>query len=527
MPGWPTVDRADDHRLVEALRRADPDAPAHLYDAYAERLHDYACSLTGDRDAASDAVHDALVTAQGRTDQLKESGRLRAWLYALARFQSVAKTPRTPASPPPVLDDPEDPELAEVVHEALGELSKGEREVLELSLRHGLTPSEVGAVLGLTSRQAATRLGRARDHLENAAAAVVLARTARAHCPGMSAMVDSWEGPLTPILRHRLASHIGGCEVCTEGRHRQVSAARLLDLVPVAFPPISLRRRVIDTCTTPERDQTRTLITERGDSFDRTGFPVPAERRSRRRPRRLAPVFTVGACVLAATGAMIVMNGQAEPAALRVIPSASPSVSESVPALADPSAEPSPEDSFEPEPQIEDEEPAEPTLSPADRQAPRSRAAARPVPTPASLPSTSRPRPAASRTASPAPAARLSVTCPGSVEGAGTVRLAARDTTVTWSATTSDGLGVFPAGGSIRAGQETSVWVTVNDPGSGGTGTVTIRSNGGGRSCAVSWSGQEGNEPEPTEEPPTSQGPTETPGPGVASSTSSHEPQDD
>ncbi|MFD1935752.1 MULTISPECIES: RNA polymerase sigma factor [Nonomuraea] len=529
MPGWPTVDRADDHELVEALRRADPDAPAHLYDAYAERLHDYACSLTGDRDAAADAVHDALVTAQGRTDQLKESGRLRAWLYALARFQSVAKTPKTTGTPPPVLDDPEDPELAELVHEALGELSRGEREVLELSLRHGLTPSEVGAVLGLTSRQAATRLGRARDHLENAAAAVVLARTGRAHCPDLSAMVDSWEGPLTPILRRRLSGHIGGCEVCTEGRHRHVSAGRLLDMVPVAFPPISLRRRVIDTCTSPARDQTRTLITERGDSFDRTGFPVTVERRSRRRPRRLAPVFTVGACVLAATGAMVVMNGQAEPAALRVVPSASPSVSGVAPGVADPSADPSGELALEPEPQDEGEETAEPTPTAGrtDGQVPQSRPAARPAPTPASPPSTRRPRPTATRTKPPAPAARLSVTCPGAVEGAGTVRLAARNMTVTWSAGASDGLDVFPAGGSIKAGQAASVWVTVNDPGAAGTGTVTIRSNGGGGSCAVSWSGQEGNEPEPTEEPPTSSAPTETPAPGVASSTSTHEPQGD
>lgn len=217
MPGWPTVDRADDHQVVEALRRAHTDAPAKLYDAYAERLHDYACSLTGDRDTAAESVHDALVTAQGCVDRLKESSRLRAWLYALTRFQAATRQGSGEGTPPPVLDDPDDPEMAELVHEVLGELSRNEREVLELSLRHGLTPSEVGAVLGLTSRQATTRLGRARDHLENAAAAVVLARTGRAHCPDLSAMVDSWEGPLTLMLRRRLSGHIGGCEVCTEG----------------------------------------------------------------------------------------------------------------------------------------------------------------------------------------------------------------------------------------------------------------------------------------------------------------------
>ncbi|NUT38519.1 MAG: RNA polymerase sigma factor, partial [Thermoactinospora sp.] len=252
MPGWPKVD-ADDRQLMDALRRGDRQAPADLYDAYAERLHDYACSLLAEREATAQAVHDALVTAQGCVSQLKESTRLRSWLYALTRYQCATRFTGTTSAPPPVLDDPDDAELAELVHEALGELSRNEREVLELSLRHGLSPAEVGAVLGLTSRQATTRLGRARDHLENGAAAVVLARTGRAHCPDLSAMVDSWEGPLTPLLRRRLSSHIGGCEVCTEGKHRKVSAARLLDMVPVAFPPISLRRRVIETSVTPER----------------------------------------------------------------------------------------------------------------------------------------------------------------------------------------------------------------------------------------------------------------------------------
>ncbi|MEU8381280.1 sigma-70 family RNA polymerase sigma factor, partial [Streptosporangium sp. NPDC048865] len=255
MPGWPTVGRTDDQQLVEALRRADTTAPASLYDSYAERLNDYAHSLLGDREVAAGAVHDALVTAQGRVDRLREPGRLRAWLYALVRIRCADEGrvgPRGSAPPPDVHDDPGERELAALVHEAMAELSGQEREVLELSLRHDLGSGEVGAVLGLSSRQVTARLGRARDHLENAAAAVVLAKVGRAHCPDLSAMVDSWEGPLTTLLRRRLSAHIGRCEVCVERRDRHVSAGRLLDLVPPAYPPLSLRRRVIETCVNPE-----------------------------------------------------------------------------------------------------------------------------------------------------------------------------------------------------------------------------------------------------------------------------------
>ncbi|MBB2911146.1 DNA-directed RNA polymerase specialized sigma24 family protein [Streptosporangium becharense] len=293
MPGWPAVGRTDDQQLVAALRRADVTAPAGLYDFYAERLNDYAYSLLGDRDAAAEAVHDALVTARDHVDRLREPARLRAWLYALTRFRCGTGT-RGPRGPEPGLGpdaygDPGERELAALVHETLAELAAREREILELALRHGLGAGEVGTVVGLGSRQVAARLGRARDHLENAAGAVVLARVGRAHCPELSAMVDSWEGPLSPALRGRLAAHIGRCEVCVERRNLHVPAGRLLDLVPIAFPPLSLRRRVIETCLTPDPRGTRAA----GGTvrLDRAGFPPVMGSRTRGRPVRETAVL--------------------------------------------------------------------------------------------------------------------------------------------------------------------------------------------------------------------------------------------
>ncbi|MFC6525351.1 RNA polymerase sigma factor [Nonomuraea rubra] len=492
MPGWPTVDRAGDQELVEALRRAETAATATLYDSYAERLHDYAYSLSGRSDVASDSVHDALVTAQGCVARLREPGRLRAWLYALTRFQvraRMARRPGTPSGGMPLPELPElgehgDRELADLVHEALGELSGGQREVLKLSLRHGLTPAEVGAVLGLTSRQSAARLGRARDHLEIAAAAVLLARTGRAHCPDLSAMLDSWEGPLTPLLRRRLSGHIGGCEVCTEGRRRKVSAAKLLDLVPVSHPPISLRRRVIDTCVKPELDDTRVLITDRGESFDRSGFPVPADRRSRRRPRRLAPLMLAGACLLAATGTVVVLNGAGSSGTttLRPVPSPSTSLEE------DPT----------PEPVIEEEPSSTPSPSPSRTPSPRITSPR--ITPPAAAPrrsSRQAPAPTASRRR-PAPDARLRVTCPQAIVGVARIGLGARNAAVSWVATASQGLDVHPASGSVRTGASATVVVTVVEPNASGSGRITFTSNGGTATCSLSWQGDDSPSSRPT-----------------------------
>ncbi|GAA3156648.1 hypothetical protein GCM10010466_54370 [Planomonospora alba] len=427
MPGWPTVGRSDDQRIAEALRRADAQAPARLFDAYAERLYDYACSLAADADDAADAVHDALVVAYGCADRLRDAGRLRPWLYALVRARCAAGARGgRGAAPAPVGDGPDDEygdphrrELAVLVHEVLAELGGQEREVLELSLRHGLGSGEVGAVLGLSSRQAATRLGRARAHVENAAAAAVLARIGRAHCPDLSAMVDSWEGPLTPLLRRRLAAHIARCEVCSGLRDRHVAAGRLLDLVPVAFLPLSLRRRVVETCVNPGLAGARAPAVGAGGRFDRDGFPVaagrggtaspgPRRRRARRQGRRTGrpvPVIAAAVCVLAATGGVIALTGQgtgrgaSERAGAAPEPEPALVVSAPAPARTAP-----PQDASEPEtgPDAED------TGAP---DAPEPPGPARSTP-PAPVPSAARPaapRPATGaggRTATRAPAAR-------------------------------------------------------------------------------------------------------------------------
>ncbi|MFJ2031643.1 RNA polymerase sigma factor [Streptosporangium sp. NPDC087985] len=559
MPGWPTVGRTDDQQLVEALRRADSRAPASLYDSYAERLNDYAHSLLGDRDSAAQAVHDALVTAHGCADRLREPGRLRPWLYALVRSRCAAGTrgPQGRRSPAPAsasddYDTPEDPELAALVHEALGELSGQEREVLELSLRHDLSTGEAGAVLGLTSRQASTRLGHAREHLENAAAAVVLAKVGRAHCPDLSAMVDSWEGPLTTILRRRLSGHIGRCEVCLERRDRHVSAGRLLDMVPVMFPPLSLRRRVIETCVNPGLEGVRAAVVEAGDHFDRTGFPAAAGRRkkarrstgpagaeaersrdtgtrrragesrraapdtgnhrrsgeSRRRgtSRRAAPVIAAVACVLAAAGVMAVIAGQ-DPTSGQVRGAGAAPDRGPLLITLEPGPEPSPSDPAVPPAPVPTGSgetgtpPPPPTPTPSPT---RSAPAPRPVPS----------RPRATRTpAPPSPAGRLAVSCPTDIgEGAGTIRLSARNAAISWSATTSGGLNVHPQHGQLKAGAESVIWVTAADPGESGRGRVAFRSAGGNSSCAISW---EASEPE-VPDPPSDQPPLPTPLPSTA-----------
>ncbi|WP_203986032.1 RNA polymerase sigma factor [Sphaerisporangium rufum] len=543
--------------MADALRRADDRAVDLLYDAYADRLNDYACSLLHDTDAAADAVHDAMVLAHGRAEVLREPARLRAWLYALTRSRCAPSRGAGDRPPEEYDDDADDPELTAVIREALAELADRDREALLLAVRHGLTPADLGAVLGLSSRQAGGRVARARDHLEIAAAAVVLARTGRAHCPDLSALLDSIEGPLPQPLRRRLVRHISGCRECADGRRRRVSADGLLAGVPVAFPPLSLRRRVATTCGAAGQAAERAAIAASG-VFDRDGFPVPARRAraaaaragagarasspaaspaasrassrgragapagapattvtfvgahagdrrpgrhgagaGRRAARRATPVLAAAACVLVATGTMLVATGQDlgshGPQALR-FPSRTPGELQI-------RYGPAPTGDTGPTSAVTASTPApartSPTGAPA-AAAPTGGALAAPSRTPSRRP----PGP----TGSASPPARLVVSCPpdiGEEEDTAVILVSARHGTVSWTATATGGLAVVPARGVLAPDARARLVVTAPDTGAAGGGVVTLRSGAtGGSACRVSW---------PARQPPVSEPPTDEP----------------
>ncbi|MBP2703101.1 RNA polymerase sigma factor [Microbispora sp. RL4-1S] len=547
MPGWPDVGRADDRRLFEALRRADGAAPARLFDAYADRLTDYASSRLNDLDAGADAVHNALVAAQGGAGRLEEPGRLRSWLYALTRFQCAARgLPSSGvarwAGPP---EDTEDPVLAALVAEALGKIGAAEREALELVVRHGLSPAEATGVLGLTSRQVSARLARAREHVENTAAAVVLARTGRAHCPDLSALVDagvgaSWQdGPLGTVLRKRLSKHIAACKVCSEVRRRTVSAERLLDLIPVAYPPLSLRGRVLKSSldsdgvaataswaatawATAATEDTATRgpagrgASSRGSSSrgadtggaSSRGGRAGARRSARPRSRRVAPLLLVAACVFGTAGGLALVSGESPAGHLRTVrlPQASPGDGMAL----GPAEEIQDGDGTKATDGADGTDgtdgtgEAEETDGTDGSPDPAVTTTVRPTVTPP--PSTRRrytaaqPRPRATRSGSAArPPARapdtpsLSAHCPGDIGSAAgsSITLAARAAPIEWTSATSGGLAVSPARGRLKAGATGRITVAVVDPGTPGSGVVRFASAAGSPSCHISWRGPE------------------------------------
>ncbi|MEV1201848.1 hypothetical protein AB0J07_17840, partial [Microbispora rosea] len=295
-------------------------------------------------------------------------------------------------------------------------------------------------------------------------------------------------------------------------------AERLLDMIPVAFPPLSLRRRVIESALHADRRDGATAATTATTAiataeFDRRGFPAPAGRRAEHvpaehgraehgraerrrvgsRPLRTAPVMLAAVCVFGAAGGLALVSGQA-PAerleAIRVSPTAAPEgPALENPALEDPASE---------EPVLGPEESGPPSATPGASpdetpppdDSPHSAATAPPHTTAPS--GRSRPSPTSTRRA-PRPA--LTALCPGDLGGStgASITLAARNAVIEWTAVTSGGIAVSPRHGRLRAGASGRVTLTVVDPGVAGRGVVTFASSAGRPSCRVAWDGREGD----------------------------------
>lgn len=248
----PVPSTTSDHDLVVRARTGDRAAWGELYARYSDKLYDYACRLTGDRSQGADCVQDSFVLAVERIGQLRDPDKLRPWLYAIVRSTahrhyrsanhfSMQDVPDAPdaSSPGASADDMmvgglHSEELALLLAEAAEGLTDEDRQVLDLHLRHEMSPAEIADALGVSTRHAAVTTERMRERLGRSVVVTVIAR--RPEC-AQFAELQRAEGPLTPLSRKRLARHVDGCATCGAQRDRQVRPEALLGALPLLLLP--------------------------------------------------------------------------------------------------------------------------------------------------------------------------------------------------------------------------------------------------------------------------------------------------
>jgi DNA-directed RNA polymerase specialized sigma24 family protein len=274
-----------DHVLAEALQARDPTALAALYDAYADPLYAYCWFRLGNHAAAQQALRDTFIGAEAHIGRLRDRGRLRLWLYALARLECARRMPYGGPRPdvPIASHDQEDVDLRITAWRAVAALPPLSRDVMELRVRHRLKVPELAAVLGVPEPEVKALLLQAGIELDAALTAEVLAHEGPYDCPGRAAILRDRRPELTADLRVRLLRHALDCDRCGAHRSRTVSATKVYGVLPTVRPPEALRLRMLNCFLDPDFVGYRFFVAARVGRFGRSGFPVQLETRLQRR----------------------------------------------------------------------------------------------------------------------------------------------------------------------------------------------------------------------------------------------------
>ena len=531
-----------DSEVVAAIVAGDPNGLAEAYDRYASPLYTYCRSVLREPADAADAVQDTFVIAASKLAGLRDQSRLKPWLYAVARNECHRRLRENASATTSALDQvpemsdesadvtggAERAELRALLRSAVRGLNTGEQELIELQLRQELDVGEIADVLGVSRNHAHALLSRARDQLEISLGALLVARSGRADCAALSALLEDWDGQLNVLMRKRINRHIERCPECTERKRRELAPALLLGLAPLAALPVAamppgLRAQVLRLASsnTPEAVAHRASVAQHAATFGHEGFPKPLDppkpawwRTRRGQVIAAAAVVAAGAVVLAIlvlAGALgrhhtqLTALGQGSPGAGAGGASSggassggtgpgtqpgsagghSPASSGRPGSPTQPAGPASGSAQVSPSPAPAGPSPTPGGPSPTAPSSSHSPAPSSPAPSTSSGTGTATPSPTSTASATPPPAqGMLSVTPRTIVVSAGTggaLTLTASGGPVQWSITEAPGLvgelTVAPSSGRLLAGRSTTVSLGVSSTLSA---ALTARAAGGG-----------------------------------------------
>jgi RNA polymerase sigma factor (sigma-70 family) len=320
----------EDLQVIAAILAGDPAGLAAAYDQYAMPLYAYCRSMLPEPADAADAVQDTFLVATVELRGLRDPARLRPWLYAVARNECLRRlrSRSLAATLDEAADLPADSETADpaviaeradlraLVRSAIDGLNLRDRDIVELSLVHGLEGNDLIDVLGVPRNHAHALLSRARSQLEKSLGALVVARGGRQACRELDVVLDGWDGRLTALMRKRINRHVEQCQTCGECRRRELSQVLLAGLAPWPAVLPGFRDQVLRVLAdhSPAGFAHRLVAAKLAGPFGPSGFPramsVPV--RPAVRPAHALAAGTVMS-VLAAGAVVVVGIGGSHP----------------------------------------------------------------------------------------------------------------------------------------------------------------------------------------------------------------------
>lgn len=263
--------RRHDADLVAAALAGDDTAFGRLFDRWYDRVVALAERIVRDHEIAREVAQDTFLSAWRNLPGLEDHLAFGGWLLRAARNKALNRSARearsrpvddevlgvieqtgaSPWSAPPgfgvedrvrALRDPgdvaADAEIVALVREVVAALGERDAEVLDLQLRYGLSPAEVGEVLGLNRNAANQLVHRVKGRFAAAFGARTLWRDGRPACPELARALEragsTGFGPEAVKVAER---HVTTCASCEERRHLHLQPAALFGALPLLAVP--------------------------------------------------------------------------------------------------------------------------------------------------------------------------------------------------------------------------------------------------------------------------------------------------
>ncbi len=290
-----------DAELVRAAVGDDPAAFGTLFERWFDRVYDVARNIVRNDDTAAEVAQDVFLTSWQRLGQLDDPERFGGWLLRTSRNRALNRLEKERRAQP--LEGDVMTGLHEGMHgsttdrddlvgsnrlletEAISEArdqqslvwaasaALGERDasLLDLQLRHQLSPAEIADELDLSANNAHQLLFRLRNKLGDAVANHQLWRDGAPRCEELAALVD--DDPFDQSTNKTVQRHAARCETCSEERKRVVDPAKLFAAAPIAIAPPFLRDQAAAALTAQGVPMPETTGVDIGESGESGGEP--------------------------------------------------------------------------------------------------------------------------------------------------------------------------------------------------------------------------------------------------------------
>jgi DNA-directed RNA polymerase specialized sigma24 family protein len=216
-----------------------------LYERYFPALYDFSVQLLADKTASAVAVEETFAQAMTRLRLGVRPERIKAWLFALARENSIVALRSvdhaagvTPGVRSP---NPGDAGWPLLLGDMPGPL---DRSLLDLHLRRNLEADEIATALSLEPRTVRGRLVRLTEAFEQAAAARFLVRDGRSECSTVNDLLSEVRHDEARLSRRRLWRHAQTCGGCQAILRREGATPDAIVALPLAPQPAGLAGEV-------------------------------------------------------------------------------------------------------------------------------------------------------------------------------------------------------------------------------------------------------------------------------------------